>query len=536
MKLRAAIYARVSSQAQRERHTIESQLHALPAFVAAQGWEIVGTYVDDGRSAKTGQLDRRDGFARLVRDAEAKRFDVLVVADIDRLTRTDDMRERAQILGPFQRAGIRIVTPTGGELDLRTMLGELYVTLHAIVAAEENRKRAERIKAGKLRAIAEGRKPAGPTPYGLRYTRATGTWSIDEAAAAVVREIFRRVGAGESCVQVADDLIARDAEPAPRTGWTRAAVYRIVRKRTPVGEWDADKRRGALIRVPAIISEDEWQAAARALLAHKRRGLRRTKHVYLLEALATCAHCGERIAIRSASPARNGRRNPAAYVCRGRKLKDRDDPTRCSAPIVTCADLDGRVWAQLCDEIEQPDLMRALADAGQDQAEDGRNWQTDVDGYRAHLTRLERHEAAVMARFRRGLVSEGALDTELAALARERAMVRDQLATAERGVWAAQSAKARLEAARDVVAQLRAAMPHAGLEDRRALLRELARDGGVSIKNGRARLDLRILRSGKAASRGEGDAAAAIALVDARSYRKRHETISAATLRIRVVA
>src|SRR5687768_5363566 len=110
MSTLAAIYARVSSQAQRDAHTIESQLRVLRAYVGAQGWELVDTYVDDGRSAKAGRLEQRDGFARLVRDATAKRFDILVVTDIDRLTRTDDMRERAAILGPFQAAGVRIVT------------------------------------------------------------------------------------------------------------------------------------------------------------------------------------------------------------------------------------------------------------------------------------------------------------------------------------------------------------------------------------------------------------------------------------------
>ena len=201
---RAAIYARVSSAGQKERHTIENQLRVLPAYVASQGWDLVGQYVDDGRSAKTGQLEARTGFAELVRDATAGRFDVLVVVDVDRLTRTDDMAERAAILGPFQRAGIEIVTPTSGRLDLRTFLGEFHVVMQALVAAEENRKRSERIKAGKLRAIAEGRKPAGPTPYGLVYERSTGRWSIDADAAAIVREIYRRVAGGESCVQYHD--------------------------------------------------------------------------------------------------------------------------------------------------------------------------------------------------------------------------------------------------------------------------------------------------------------------------------------------
>src|SRR3954471_18183571 len=226
--MRAAAYARVSSAAQRDAHTIENQLRVLPGYVAAQGWTLAGTYVDDGRSARAGKLDAREGYARLVRDVAAGLVDVVVVVDIDRLTRTDDMRERADILGGFQRAGVQIATPGGGLLDLRTMLGELYVTLHAIFAAEENRKRAERIKAGKLRAIAEGRKPAGPTPYGLKYDRASSSWSIDDAAAAGGREACARVIAGESCWSISDDFYVRGIR-APRGPWTRHALWALVR-------------------------------------------------------------------------------------------------------------------------------------------------------------------------------------------------------------------------------------------------------------------------------------------------------------------
>src|SRR4051812_48168256 len=305
--MRAAAYARVSSAAQRDAHTIENQLRVLPGYVAAQGWTLAGTYVDDGRSARAGKLDAREGYARLVRDVAAGLVDVVVVVDIDRLTRTDDMRERADILGGFQRAGVQIATPGGGLLDLRTMLGELYVTLHAIFAAEENRKRAERIKAGKLRAIAEGRKPAGPTPYGLRYARATGTWSVDPDRAAIVRDLYARVTAGESCLAIADDLDARSV-PAPRGAWTRHAAWRLVRSRHPVGEWRADKRRRLTVAVPALVDEATWQAAQDALLRHGKRGLRRTRHVYLLEGLARCGACGSPIAIRSATVGRRGGR------------------------------------------------------------------------------------------------------------------------------------------------------------------------------------------------------------------------------------
>lgn len=529
MQLRSAIYARVSSAAQREAHTIESQLRVLRAFVAAQGWTLAGEYIDDGRSAKAGKLELRDGFSALIVAAERRTFDLLVVTDIDRLTRADDMRERAEILGPFQRAGIRIVTPVGGELDLRTMLGELYVTLHAVVAAEENRKRAERIKAGKLRAIAENRKPAGKTPFGLAYARTSGQWSIDEPAAAVAREIHRRVAEGESCAVIADDLSVR-AAPSPRGTWSQAGVYRIARSKHVLGTWYADKERGAAIAVPAILTVDEWNASQRALISHGKRGLRRTKHVYLLEGLAKCAACGEPVLIRSQTPARNGRVNPSAYVCRGRRVL-----RACKAPIVATAELDARVWAAVTEELEQPGLVDALAAVDQEHAQEARDWAADAAGYRAHLDRLKRHELAMMGKARRGLVSADAIDLELAAVARERKNYQKQLEAAEDAIACSQDERTRLSNAREALDELRGAFADADLEDRRALLRELVRTGGVVIANGRARLDLRLPRAAKAGSRAEG-AALSIVQGSTPGYRTDYETIGRSALRIRLVA
>lgn len=522
---RAAIYARVSSAAQRDSHTIENQLRTLPAFVASQGWTLAGTFIDDGRSAKSGQLERRTGFAELLAAAEQRTFDVLVVVDVDRLTRTDQIEERALILGPFQRLGIDIVTPSGGRLDMRTMFGELWITIQALGAAEENRKRAERIKAGKARAIAEGRKPAGPTPFGYTYTRATGAWAINEPAAAVVREIFDRVGLGQSCITIAEDL-ARRGLTGPRTGWTRASVYRVARSRAAVGEYDVDKARALVIRLPPIVPEQAWQDAQRSLLSLRRRGLRRTKHVYLLEGLARCA-CGAPISIRSATlnPKRaRGNPSPAAYVCRARKIQ-----RTCAAPIVPCAETDDRVWAALCDEIEQPEVLAEIAELGIAREADAHDWAADIETHRAHLLRLEKVQAAVMVRFRRGLIGETVVDGELAAIAREASAVRDQLDTARRAFEAISTARAR--AATPALQRFRAGLPKATPIQRRAVLRELAAEGEVVIDWGRVRLDLSLWLPEESA----GEGATPIALVPDQFYRTQHGAIGA-TLRIRRVA
>jgi hypothetical protein len=292
----------------------------------------------------------------------------------------------------------------------------------------------------------------------------------------------------------------------------------------------AAARRHARQRDPLAVEEEaaEWQAVARALLAHKRRGLARTKHVYLLEGIARCGHCGGPIAIRSGQRVKRWY-SPAAYVCRARKF----DGT-CTAPIVRCPELDDRVWAALRDELEQPDLLRALAEVDVERAlaEDATAWESDAAGFRSHLARLDKVEGAIMIRFRRGQVSEGALDAELDAIGRERKMLRQQLAAAEKAAGAAMSSAARQRAAISTVQRLRAALPIATPEQRRALLRELAHDGGVVIRDGSAHLDLRLLRMGEAESRDAGGEGARLVLAEPPGYRKSHEAI----LRIRRVA
>lgn len=488
------IYARVSSIAQRDRDTIASQLRSLPEFASARGWDLVepaDRYVDDGFTARAGKLAARRGLADLLRDAAAGRFDVVVVADIDRLTRSEDLGERGAILGALQRAGVRVASAASGQvLDLSTSTGDLFSTLAAFFAAEDNRKRAERIRQGKITAIARGRKPSGPTPYGWRYDRASGAWSLDPDRAPIVREIYERVAAGESCVVIADDLHARGAPP-PRTPWRRHKVWQIARARTGVGEWHADRARGLTIAVPAIVEEAAWQAAQAALVAHGKRGLRRTRHVYLLEGLATCARCGSPVLIRSPTKQRRGLVQAAAYVCRDRKLAHRARE-RCAAPIVRTADLDARVWAAVCRELEDPELIAWILAEPAAAAPDREAWERDDRAARAHLARLDQVEAAILARFRRQQIGEAALDQELAAIARERSAVQRQIAAAGRATHQIEARRERQEHARATVDRLRRALPTASAEDRRDLLAALVPRGGAVLKEGRLRITLAI--------------------------------------------
>lgn len=464
--MRAAIYARVSSDKQQERHTIASQLRELPEVARARGWAVVGTYVDDGLTAKAGHLDKREGLARLLADASARLFDVVLVVDTNRLTRSEDLIERAHVYGTLQRAGV-LLSVGGGEPK---PADDLVAQIKAAFDALENSKRSEAIRRGIREAARQGRAPSRP-PWGLAFDFDTRQWSIDDATAPLVREMYERVAAGESTETIAADMEARGV-PRPRVKrWDRERVYALVTSSAYRGEWVVQRDRprkpgekSITIAVPALVDADLWHAAQEALSRGKMRGLRRTRHVYLLEGLADCGLCGAPLHIH------HGRAHYSYYQC-ARRRKPRRWGGSCSLPLLGVADIDGRTWDVVSSFVARPDLLsRSFAERGDDAAVD-EGWAADLDAWQARLARLEDVELAVLEQHRRGVISRRGFEVEGERIRREREMVERQLATARERVAAAASAAVALAGLEAMLADLRPRLSRLDAAGRRDVLR-----------------------------------------------------------------
>lgn len=454
--MRCAIYARVSSQAQRERHTIASQLRVLPEYAAARGWTVVGTYIDDGRSAKAGRLEKREAFGRLLVDAQAGAFEVVLVVDLDRITRSEDQVERGLIYGTLQRAGVRIATPAG-EHDLRTFIGDAFVSLQAVFAAEENRKRAERVKRGQREAAAKGRKPAGPTPFGLCYDRdAAEPWSLDDDRAPIVREIFARVAGGEPCHRVAVDLERRGVPRARGGEWQRDRVWQIVRSPTYRGEYTT---RGIVVVVPALVTPEVWQAAQDAIAARRIKAAPRGSQPALCESAALCGVCGDKMGLGSSRSPFGKRELVRYYRCRSkvRCYSERAKATKCTARYWRVDEVDARVWGTIERALTRPDLLAEAAGLKRVEG-DAAAWRADLQEAERRLARLDRVEAEHLALHRRGKVSAGALTRELEAAGRERAMLERQRDTAREALARAGRATTRAQDVQEAARRLAAGL------------------------------------------------------------------------------
>ena len=149
---RAALYARVSTADQEP----ENQLAELRRYIAARSWPPAVEYVDKGVSGST---DRRPALDRLVRDAQRRGFDVLVVWRLDRLGR--NLRHLVTLLDELHAIGVSFVS-LGEGIDCTTPAGRLQLHVLAALAEFEKARIAERVAAGLARARRNGTRLGRP--------------------------------------------------------------------------------------------------------------------------------------------------------------------------------------------------------------------------------------------------------------------------------------------------------------------------------------------------------------------------------------
>src|SRR5687768_4594614 len=103
-KRRLAIYARVSTDEQREGQTIDSQIAELERFAKEHDWRIVDIYKDEGWS---GAVMARPELDRLRDDSSKGFFDVVLINDVDRLAR--DVAHLGVIKRDLERSGVQVL-------------------------------------------------------------------------------------------------------------------------------------------------------------------------------------------------------------------------------------------------------------------------------------------------------------------------------------------------------------------------------------------------------------------------------------------
>src|SRR5262244_2276940 len=184
---RAALYMRISTK--NHGQTTETQAVALREYAERRGFEIVQEYADAGVS---GSKDSRPALDRLMKDARARKFDVVIVARFDRFARSVSHLLRA--LEEFSHLGIDFVS-LSESIDTSTPMGKMIFTVLGAVAELERNLIKERVHMGISRARKQGKRLDRPKRV---FDREKARMMVKSMS---VREVARQLGVSRGVVE-----------------------------------------------------------------------------------------------------------------------------------------------------------------------------------------------------------------------------------------------------------------------------------------------------------------------------------------------
>ena len=149
------IYGRCST----DKQTVSNQLNDLREVANRSGWEVIDQYLDEGISGSKGR-DKRPEFDRLLKDANRKKFDGILVWSVDRLGRS--LQHLVSFLNDIQVKDIDLYIHQQG-IDTATMTGKMMFQMCGVFAEFERNIIRERVKSGLDRAKKSGKTLGRPT-------------------------------------------------------------------------------------------------------------------------------------------------------------------------------------------------------------------------------------------------------------------------------------------------------------------------------------------------------------------------------------
>ncbi len=247
-KIRAVIYARVSTkeQAEGDKESINDQIKVCKKAIIDHSWELVADpYID----TESGHLiEERLGFQKLMQDASAYKFDLVVVKDFDRFARNKSYATKARddlkklfiqtyaTTTPVEPRDPKKYDPTDDDLGI--MVEGFSDTMSEL----ERNKIRSRMMMGKV-AVAKAGKIPNNVPYGYKIIR----WiddknkvqrkiEVDEEKAKIVRWIFDEYIKGRGALNIAFSLTEKGVKPPRGQFWRAQAIKYILRNETYTGK------------------------------------------------------------------------------------------------------------------------------------------------------------------------------------------------------------------------------------------------------------------------------------------------------------
>lgn len=181
--MRVALYPRVSGHEQEDNYSIPEQIKRMKAYCEARGWMVYKIYTDSGF---TGSNLERPGLQQLIKDAEKKNIDMVLVYKLDRLSRSQ--KDTLYLIEDvFDKHDVYFTSITEN-FDTSTPTGKAFLGILAVFAQFEREQIRERTMIGKNSRAQEG-KWHGSAKLPVGYDYVDGMLEVNEYEAMQIRDI-----------------------------------------------------------------------------------------------------------------------------------------------------------------------------------------------------------------------------------------------------------------------------------------------------------------------------------------------------------
>ncbi|PVV82568.1 recombinase family protein [Dehalogenimonas alkenigignens] len=317
---RAVTYIRVSDVSQVQGHSLTAQERLFRELCQNRGWQVVGVYREEGKSAHVDAINKRPVFRKLLDDALNHQFDVIVIHTLDRWSR--NMKVTVESMSILSKCNVGLVSITEA-LDYSTPEGML--SMHMLGAFNQffSSSLAKHVKKGLEQRVLEG-KHHGAIPFGYEScwettesgerirrcdTEHPGGIHIHSKEGPAVTELFRRYAAGTATLSTlaswlnAEGFRTRSTRTSPdATGnlvagprlFTTASVRGLLHNAFFTGQVIYQGKALPGAHEP-LISQEIFDTVQE--LTKKNSGRSETlslhpEREYLLKGLVRCAYCG----------------------------------------------------------------------------------------------------------------------------------------------------------------------------------------------------------------------------------------------------
>ncbi len=431
----AAIYARVSSDRQKENHTIASQTAALLAHASAHGYAVPAEWVfeDEGYS---GAVLARPGLEALRDLAAEGQITAVLIYSPDRLSRK--YAYQVLLAEELSRCGVELVylkSPAGA-----TPEDQLVVQFQGMIAEYERAQIAERSRRGKRHKAQQGTvNVLSGAPYGYRYVRksesSSAYYEVIETEAQIVRMVFEVYTQQRLSINAIARMLNERQIPTRNTNtrWERSTVWGMLRNPAYCGKacygkteqcarqritrplrqsnrvashecggHERPRQEWIEVPVPSLVTEEVFALAQEQLQKNAHHSPRRTIEPTLLQGMLVCQQCGYALYRTST---RTTKQKINYYRCIGsdgyRRLKG---PVCANRPIRQDS-LDRIVWDEIVRLLDDPSLIQSEIDRRRKTALESNPLRKREEELRREQARLEKSIERLISAYQEALVT-----------------------------------------------------------------------------------------------------------------------------------